>query len=81
MFEVIYLYVILHDDNSNGERFRTLMPDLETCMEVVNNAKLPAPTTAAGDYEVMSVMFCGTEYLERHYSATWWKDPSKGHSE
>lgn len=79
MLEAIFLYVILHDDNSNGERFRTRMPDMKTCMQVVENSKMTMPKTTSGDYEVMSVMFCGSGELQRNYSGIWWKDPVKEH--
>lgn len=52
------------------------MPDMETCIKAVDNAKMPTPTRPGGDYEVMGVMWCGGEW-ERHYSATWWKDAQK----
>ncbi len=76
MLEVIYLYVILHDDDSNGERFRTKMPSMEVCTQAVTNAKLSAPDTASGDFEAIAAMWCGGEF-ERNYNATWWKDEAK----
>lgn len=79
MLEAIYLYVILHDDNSNGERFRTRMPDMVTCERVLEKAKMPMPTSPNGDYEVMGVMFCGTGDFDRQYGGVWWKDPVKKH--
>lgn len=76
MLEAVFLYVILHDDNSSGERFRTKMPDMKTCMAAVSNAKISGPKSVAGDYEVMSAMWCGGE-LHRNYNATWWNDPQQ----
>ena len=74
--EQIYLYVVLHDDNSNGERFRTKMFNMTTCLKVLEKAKLPMPGKPSGDYEVMGAMWCGGD-LERHYGSTWWDDETK----
>lgn len=71
----VFLYVILHDDNSNGERFRVKMPDMATCFRAVETGKMPTPSKPSGDYEVMGVMFCGEGDFQRNYSAAWWKDP------
>jgi len=76
MLETIFLYVILHDDNSNGERFRTVMSDMATCLTVLEKSKMPIPTSPSGDYEVLGAMWCGGE-MHRHYSSTWWNDPVK----
>ena len=77
MLEAIFLYVILHDDNSQGERFRTQMPSMEICLKSVEAAKMSQPKKVGGDYEVMSVMFCGTGNFHRQYSGTWWNDKTK----
>jgi hypothetical protein len=69
----IYLYTMFHDDNSTGERFRTVMKDMEQCLKVLEKSKLPAPETTAGDYEVMGAMWCGGD-MERNYNAVWWSD-------
>lgn len=74
MLEAIFLYVILHDDNSNGERFRTQMPSMEVCREAVKESKMTAPHSTSGDYEAMGVMFCGTGTFHRHYGAAWHND-------
>ena len=73
----IFLYIILHDDNSSGERFRTRMPDMETCMKAVTNAKMPVPSRTGGDYEVMGAMWCGGEF-HRQYGGSWHNDELKG---
>lgn len=73
----VYLYVFFHDDNTNGERFRTEMPDMKTCNEVLKNAKMPMPISPAGDYEVLGAMWCGSDQMHRNYNATWWNDPVK----
>jgi hypothetical protein len=78
MLEAIFLYVILHDDNSNGERFRTQMPSMEVCQKSLESAKMSQPKKVGGDYEVMSVIFCGTGKFNRHFNGTWWNDPTKG---
>jgi len=70
----IFLYVFFHDDNSQGERFRTKMPDMKTCMEVLKNSKMPLPTSPGGDYEVIGVMWCGEGEFQRNYNGTWWND-------
>lgn len=75
--ETAYLYVFFHDDNSTGERFRTALPDMATCLKSLEYAKLPMPTSPSGDYEVMGAMWCGTETMHRNYGATWWSDPVK----
>ena len=75
--ERAYLYVFFHDDNSNGERFRTAMPSMAVCLESLKHAKMPMPTNPAGDYEVMGAMWCGTEKFNRNYSSTWWDDVVK----
>ena len=72
----VYLYVFFHDDNSNGERFRTVMQDMNECLKVLNNSKLPSPDKPAGDYEVMGAMWCGRD-IERQYGSTWWKDQTE----
>ena len=77
MLEVIYLYVILHDDNSNGERFRTQMPSMEVCLESIRAAKMPMPSSPAGDYEVMGVMYCGTGQFEGQYNDAWYTRDKK----
>ena len=77
MLEAVFLYVILHDDNSTGERFRTRMPSMRVCLEVLEKSKMPTPDKPSGDYEVMGVMFCGTGQFNRHYNGTWWNDETK----
>lgn len=72
MLEAIFLYLILHDDNSRGERFRTQMPSMAMCMEVVSNAKMPMPKST-NDYEVLGVMFCGTEEFHTVNNYKWLK--------
>lgn len=72
-----YLYIILHDDNSSGERFRTAMKSMKQCLEVLKHSKLPMPTTPSGDYEVMGAMFCGSGKFHRNFNSTWWNDPIK----
>ncbi len=72
MLEVIFLYIILHDDNSKNERFRTAMPDMKTCYEAINNSKMPVPKSG-NDYEVMGVMFCGTGKFQNQYQSTWFQ--------
>jgi len=74
MIEAIFLYVILHDDNSKGERFRVRMPDMQTCFKAIEVGKMPMPTNQSGDYEVMGVMFCGTGEFHRNYMAKWHED-------
>lgn len=71
--EVVYLYVMFHDDNTTGERFRTRMDSMKECYATVENAKLKMPVNASGDYEVMAAMWCGKEF-QRNYNATWFKD-------
>ena len=77
MLEIIFLYVILHDDNSTGERFRTQMPDMETCLQVLEKSKMPMPDRPSGDYEVLGTMFCGTAEFQRNYNTVWWRDEVK----
>lgn len=72
----VYLYTMFHDDNSNGERFRTKMDNMEQCLKVLEKSKLPMPTSPSGDYEVMGAMWCGGD-MERNYNATWWDDEEK----
>ena len=69
----VFLYVLLHDDNTNGERFRTRMPDMKTCMAAVDNAKISDPQSPGNSYEVMGVMWCGGEW-SRNYGSQWHKD-------
>ena len=66
----IYLYVMFHDDNTRGERFRTRMKDMAECFQVIERSKLPMPTRPAGDYEVMGAMWCGGE-MERNDVGAW----------
>ncbi len=73
--ETAYLYVFFHDDNTSGERFRTELPDMATCLDALKYSKLPMPERPAGDYEVMGAMWCGSKVMHRNYSATWWNDP------
>lgn len=75
----IFLYVILHDDNSRDERFRFPMPSMEVCQATVTNGKITMPAKVGGDYEVMGVMFCGSGKIQRHSNNTWWKDAIKTH--
>jgi hypothetical protein len=77
VLKTIFLYIILHDDNSSGERFRVQMPDMKTCIEAVESGKMPMPNKPSGDYEVMGVMFCGTGEFQRNFSANWYVDPVK----
>ena len=72
----VYLYVFFHDDNSNGERFRTKVESMEQYLKVIEKSKLPMPTKPSGDYEVMGAMWCGGD-IERQYNATWWDDKTK----
>ena len=72
----IYLYVMFHDDNTQGERFRTKMKDMAECLDVIKASKLPMPTNPSGDYEVMGAMWCGGT-MERNYNATWYNDKKK----
>lgn len=76
MLKAIFLYIILHDDNSSGERFRVQMPDMETCIQAVETGKMPVPK-GTSDYEVMGVMFCGTGEFQRNYNAHWYADTVK----
>ncbi len=76
----IYLYVIIHDDNSKGERFRTKMADMGECLTVLAASKNEQPEKVSGDYEVVSVMWCGAEF-SRNYNAHWWVDPTKSSEE
>lgn len=76
MLEAIFLYIILHDDNSSGERFRVQMPDMKTCVTAVETGKMPVPK-GTSDYEVMGVMFCGTGEFQRNYNSHWYVDPVK----
>jgi hypothetical protein len=69
----VYLYTMFHDDNTNGERFRTKMKDMEQCLDVLIQAKLHMPNAPAGDYEVMGAMWCGGD-MERNYNAKWYAD-------
>ena len=77
MLESIFLYIILHDDNSSGERFRVQMPDMQTCIKSIESGKMPVPTKTGGDYEVMGVMFCGTGDFQRNFNANWHADKIK----
>lgn len=72
----VYLYTMFHDDNSNGERFRTKVDNMDQCLKVLEKSKLPMPNSPAGDYEVMGAMWCGGD-MERNYNATWWDDKEK----
>lgn len=72
----IYLYVFFHDDNSNGERFRTKMKDMEQCLKIIEKSKMPMPANPSGDYEVMGAMWRGGD-MERNYNATWWDGAEK----
>lgn len=76
MLKTIFLYIILHDDNSSGERFRVQMPDMETCIKSIESGKMPVPKST-NDYEVMGVMFCGTENFQRNFNTNWYIDPIK----
>lgn len=67
--EPAYLYVFFHDDNTNGERFRTAFPDMQTCLTALDHAKSPQQQTTGGDYEVAIAMWCGGE-LEKHAEYT-----------
>jgi len=69
----VYLYTMFHDDNSNGERFRTKMKDMDQCLKVIGAAKMPMPTSPAGDYEVMGAMWCGGD-MHRHHNQFWVED-------
>ena len=80
MLETIFLYIILHDDDdSSGERFRTQMPDMQTCLKVLENANFAHPNSSE-DFEAMGVMFCGTSVFHRHYDSTWGNDAVKNSS-
>ena len=74
----IYLYVMFHDDNSKGERFRTEMTDMKECLRAIKSSKMPMPDSPSGDYEVMGAMWCGGG-MDRNYNGTWWHDPKKSH--
>lgn len=69
----VYLYVMFHDDNTSGERFRTKVSDISECLEIIKNSKLPMPNRPGGDYEVMGAMWCGGE-MERNHNGKWWVD-------
>lgn len=73
----VWLYVMFHDDNSSGERFRTRMQNMDQCIKAVQHSKLPMPDRPSGDYEVMGAMWCGGR-IERQYNAAWWRDDIKG---
>jgi hypothetical protein len=62
----IFLYIILHDDSSLGERFRVRMPNMEVCQQAIATGKIAYPAKTGNDYEVMGVMFCATGDFERH---------------
>lgn len=68
-----YLYTMFHDDNSNGERFRTEMESMGQCMEVLEKAKMPMPDSPSGDYEVMGAMWCGGS-IQINYGGVWKRD-------
>ena len=72
--ETTYLYVILHDDNSNGERFRTEMESMGQCLEALKHSKMPTPSHPGGDYEVLGAMFCGSGKFQSHSLQHEWKD-------
>lgn len=57
--EPVYLYVFFHDDNTNGERFRTEFPDLPTCLKAIEGSKSSDIKSSGGDYEVAIAMWCG----------------------
>lgn len=78
--ESAYLYVFLHDDNTNGERFRTEFPSMEMCLAALDHSKSPNQSSTAGDYEVAVVMWCGGENFSRHDSGTWWIADKKASS-
>lgn len=75
--EPAYLYVFFHDDNTNGERFRTAFPDMQTCLKALETAKAPTEKSTAGDYEVAIAMWCGGADFERNYNSAWWRDQTK----
>ena len=67
--EPAYLYVFFHDDNTNGERFRTEFQDLQTCLKALESARAPDIKSSGGDYEVAIAMWCGGE-LGKHAEYT-----------
>lgn len=77
MLETVFLYIFLHDDNSNGERFRTRMPDMKTCLEAVKTAKMPVPHRAGDSYEVLGVMWCGGTMEKYSADGIWHSDKTE----
>lgn len=75
--EPTYLYVFFHDDNTQGERFRTAFPSMESCLTALNQSKTPEQKSTGGDYEVAVVMWCAGKDFERNNNGTWWKDDIK----
>ena len=73
MLEAVYLYLILHDDGSSGERFRYKMPSMVACENSLNAARISAPTNVGGDYEAISVMFCANEDQQGSFGGDWVK--------
>lgn len=79
--EPVYLYVFFHDDNTNGERFRTAFPDMQTCLTALDHAKSPQQQTTGGDYEVAIAMWCGGAFSKQaNYTdgTSRWTAPSDG---
>jgi hypothetical protein len=73
----VYLYVFLHDDNTNGERFRVAFPDMASCNESLKNARSPEQKSTGGDYEVAVVMWCGSGDFENQNNFNWVKGSIK----
>lgn len=79
--EPAYLYVFFHDDNTNGERFRTQFPDMQSCLQALGSAKAPEQKSTGGDYEVAVAMWCGgelTNQVQYGDGTTSWSKPRTG---
>lgn len=65
MKEIVFLIILTltNTGNSTFEHSYHTMPDLETCLEVVNNAKINVAT--GGDTEAAVVMYCAFDKAKR----------------
>ena len=72
-----YLYVFLHDDNTNGERFRTKTNSKIECLELLNSTMVKLSGVKTSESPIMAVVWCGSEHFQRNYNSTWYEDDIK----
>lgn len=71
----IWLYVILNRGSGSDLVQRTPHPTYASCFAALKTMRIEAPK--GNENEIAVVAYCGTDAVQRHYSATWWKDEIK----